>query len=94
MEQHHRPIVDPGDELRKSGVCRGLLVVVPIHIGKAPKHRLVAQLLGIAQIVLAVDPLGWTVVFGHFLAGDAAVQCLQVGQLLGKVLLGDIHAKA
>ena len=84
MEQHHGAVVGAGNELGKSRLCGGLLVVVPIHIGKAPENRFITQFLSHFQIFLTVDPLGRPVVFGQLLAGFFPEQILQLRQFLGK----------
>ena len=90
MEQHHRPRVHPGDELFKGLLWGGLFVLVPVHIGQAPEHGAVAQLLGHAQVGFAELPLGRAVELWHLLAGDLPVKGLVLLQLLAEALrIGD-----
>ena len=63
MQQHHRAVVGPGQELPEGFLLGGLGIVFPVHIGKAPEYRFVAQFLGHFQIFLAVDALGRPVEF-------------------------------
>lgn len=58
VQQHHRPVMGPGQQLGESLLRCGLGIVVPIHIGQAPENRLVAHGLGLLQVLLAVNPLG------------------------------------
>ncbi len=80
VQQHHRPVMGPGQQLGESLLRCGLGIVVPIHIGQAPENRLVAHGLGLLQVLLAVNPLGRAVKFGNFLPGDGLVEFFQVRQ--------------
>ena len=87
MEQHDSPVVDPGDELGEGLLRRGLVIGVPVHVGEAPKHRPIAQGLGLPEVLHAVLALGRAVKPAHLPAGGLPVQHLQRGQLLGEGLL-------
>ena len=69
VEQHHRSVVDPGQQLGESFLLRGLVIVALVGIRKAPEYRPVTQIPGHFQILLAVNTLGRPVVFGQVLAG-------------------------
>ena len=82
MQQHHRAGVGPRQQLGEGLLPGGLGIVVPVHVGKAPENRPVAQSLRHAQVFLTVYPLRRAVVFGHVLTGGVLVQRLQVLQFL------------
>ena len=69
MQQHHCAGVGPRQQLGEGLLPGGLGIVVPVHVGKAPENRPVAQLLRHAQVFLTVYSLRRAVVFGHVLTG-------------------------
>ena len=84
MEEHHCPGMDAGKKFGEGLFFAGLLILIPVHISKAPKYGAVAQLLGLLQIALAVLALRRTVILLHFLAGGFFIQGLQGRKLLFK----------
>ena len=82
MEQYDGTVVDTGQELGIGLLRCGLVVHIPVHIRKAPQNGLVAQGLGLPQILHIVFSLGRAVVFAHGLAGGLLEEGLQGLQLL------------
>ena len=66
VEQDYSTVVSSGQQLLEGIFCRGLSIVVPIHIGEAPKDRFVPQLLRLLQIFFTIDPLGRPIKFWQF----------------------------
>lgn len=54
MQQDHRTVVGPGDQLSHGVLCGGLFVIIPVLVGKAPKDRFITQFLGDFQIFLEI----------------------------------------
>lgn len=82
VQQHDRAGMDARDELGKRLLRRRLIVLIPVHIRKAPEHGLIAQLLRHPEIFLAVDALRRAVEFLHLLSGQLPVLLLDRFQLL------------
>ena len=74
VEQDHCPVMGAGQKLIHGIFPGGLLIVIPVGIGKAPKNCFIAQLLCQLQIFFAVDPLGWPIVFWELIAGNLPEQ--------------------
>ena len=88
---HKKEMLDPleaaekilkGEQLGVGLLRCGLVVGIPIHVGKAPEHCLVAQFLSQFQVLLTVFPLRGPVEVGQFLPGDLLIQRRQRIQLL------------
>ena len=79
MQQNHHTGVGVGQDLFLCPHGGGLSVVIPVGIGVAPTDGLVAQLLGVFQILLAETSLGRAVIGGHLAADDLFIALFKSG---------------
>ena len=76
--------MDARKEFRKGLLFCRLIILVPVDIGKAPKYRPVAEVLGHFEIFLAVNALRRAVIFFHDLARRLLEERLYVGKLFSE----------
>ena len=86
VQQHDRAGMDARDELGKRLLRRRLIVLIPVDIGKAPEHGVIAELLRHFEIFLGIDALRRAVEFCKLLPGRVTVERLEGLELLPELL--------
>ena len=84
MQQHDGAVVDAGQQLVKGLLSGGLVVGVPVDVGKAPEHGFVAERLCHFKVALAELALWRPVDFLHLLTRHLFIERFKVGELFFK----------
>ena len=84
VKQDNGAGVNAGQQLFEGLIFGGLLIFIPVHVGKAPEEGLISHITGHLQVAFTVLALGRPVIFFHGLAGGLLIKGFQISQFFFK----------
>jgi len=88
VQEYDSAWVDSSDKFAECLLFCGLLILIPVYIGKTPEKSLISQFLRHFLLAFTVFALGWTIELGHGLSGSFCVEVFQLLKLLGEGVYG------